>query len=116
MTFSLSRDGRRFLHAAILAALVLALAGASLLLAQSGKKSYVFKGTVEQVNASTNSLVVANEKIEGWMDPMTMKYSVDNPEIFKTVKAGDKIEATVYDGDYTLHKVHVMAAASSNKK
>ncbi len=54
---------------------------ATLLVAQanSGKKSYVFKGTVTEVDAKTKNLVVSNEKIEGWMGAMTMmKYDVDN--------------------------------------
>jgi Cu/Ag efflux protein CusF len=43
------------------------------------------------------------------MDAMTMSYKVDNAEAFKNVKVGDTIEATVYDGDITLYKVHAVA-------
>lgn len=71
-----------------------------------GKKTYVFKGTVESVDASAKKLTVKNEKIEGWMDAMSMKYELDNPDVLKQLKAGDHIEATVYDGDYKLYKVH----------
>ncbi len=53
-------------------------------------------------------MVVNGEKIEGWMGAMTMKYEVDNADVFKTAKAGDNIEATVYDGDFKLYKVHVI--------
>ena len=79
-----------------------ALAGAQ----PQGKKTYVFKGTVEDVDANAKKLTVKNEKIEGWMDTMSMKYELDNPEVLKQLKAGDRIEATVYDGDYKLYKVH----------
>ncbi len=79
---------------------------AALANAQQGKKSYVFKGTVESVDANAKKLVVKNEKIEGWMDSMSMKYELDNPDVLKQLKPGDHIEATVYQGDYTLHKVH----------
>jgi Cu/Ag efflux protein CusF len=75
------------------------------------KKSYMFKGTVQEVDAATKNLVVANEKIEGWMNAMTMKYEVDNPDVLKQLKKGDHIEATVYDGDYKLYKVHVAGKA-----
>jgi Cu/Ag efflux protein CusF len=93
------------------AALALLLVAMSLgAQSNGGKKSYVFKGTVTAVNASTGSLMVANEKIEGWMGAMTMNYQVDNPEILKQLKKGDHIEATVYDGDYKLYKVKVVAA------
>jgi Cu/Ag efflux protein CusF len=72
------------------------------------KKSYVFHGTVESVDAKAGRITVANEKIEGWMDAMTMGYSVDKPEDLQKVKAGDKIEATVYDGDYKLYNIKVV--------
>jgi Cu/Ag efflux protein CusF len=42
------------------------------------------------------------------MDAMSMKYDVDNADIFKTVKTGDTIEATVYEGDLKLYKVHIV--------
>jgi len=85
---------------------VLCLFAAALSAQPSGKKSYVFKGTVESVDAGAKKLTVKNEKIEGWMDAMSMKYELDNPDVLKQLKAGDHIEATVYDGDYKLYKVH----------
>lgn len=73
-----------------------------------GKKSFVFKGKVEKVDTSAKRLVVANEKIPGWMDAMTMGYKLDKPdEVIKKVKAGDEITATVYEDDYTLYNVQV---------
>lgn len=80
----------------------------SLSVAQAQKKSYTFHGKVTAVDSKTNKLRVDGEKVEGWMDAMTMAYSVDNPEVIKTLKPGDRIEATVYDGDYTLHNVKVV--------
>jgi len=75
---------------------------------QTAKKSYVFHGVVQSVDAKAGRVTVANEKIEGWMDAMTMGYSVDKPEDLQKVKAGDKIEATVYDGDYKLYNIKVV--------
>ena len=79
--------------------------------APAGKKSYTFHGKVESVSA--DGLTVNGDKVEGWMDAMTMKYKVDDPKILKKVKAGDEITATVYEGDFSLHKVQV--AAKSGK-
>jgi Cu/Ag efflux protein CusF len=74
-----------------------------------GKKSYAFRGKVEKVDTVTKRLTVANEKVEGWMDAMTMAYSVDKADdVVKRVKAGDQITATVYDGDSMLYNVQVV--------
>jgi Cu/Ag efflux protein CusF len=81
---------------------------AALLHAQGNKKSYTFHGKVESIDAPSKSMTVNGAKVEGWMDAMTMKYMVDNADVFKTAKVGDAIEATVYDGDYKLYKVRVV--------
>lgn len=74
-----------------------------------GKKSFAFKGRIEKVDTATKRLTVANEKIPGWMDAMTMQYKVDKPdEVVKKVKAGDQITATVYEDDDTLYNVQVV--------
>lgn len=95
--------------AAVVAMAVICLVQAGL--AQS-KKPLTLKGKVEGVDAAAGTLKVNNDKVEGWMDSMVMDYKVDNPEVLKTLKAGDQITATVYEGDMTLHKV----AKASGKK
>jgi len=69
------------------------------------KKSHVLRGKIEQVNASTKSLTVAHERVEGWMDAMTMTYAVDKESVLKELQAGDQIKATVYDDDFTLYEI-----------
>lgn len=88
---------------------------AGLILAQA-KKSYEFHGKVEAVDDRSSSLRVNGEKVEGWMAAMTMDYKVDDAAVLKKVKPGDQIMATVYDGDYTLHKVQVMSKPSGGEK
>jgi len=86
----------------------LALLVAAACLGQSApaKKAFAFHGKVEAVSAA--GITVNGEKVDGWMDAMTMKYKVDDKKVLKTVKPGDEITATVYEGDFTsLHKVHV---------
>lgn len=87
-------------------ATLLALATISFGQTNADKKSHQFHGKVEAVTA--DSLKVNGEKVEGWMDAMTMSYKVDDKKVLKTVKVGDEITATVYDGDYSLHKVQVV--------
>jgi ribosomal protein S1 len=77
-------------------------------------KGMTFHGRVEAV--TDKGLNVNGEKVEGWMDAMTMSYPVDKPEVLKRVKVGDTIMATVYKGDMTLHEVQVMPPGKSDKK
>ena len=74
--------------------------------AKGRAKSYTFHGKVTAV--TEKGLTVNGEKVEGWMDAMTMTYPVDKPEALKMVKVGDQIMATVYEGDMTLHNVMTM--------
>ena len=84
--------------------------------AAPAKKAHTFRGKVEAVNAGTNSVTVNGEKVEGWMDAMTMGYKVDDPAVLKNVKVGDRITATVYEGDMTLHKLQVVPKSSGDSR
>jgi protein SCO1 len=98
--------------------LALAMFAATICLGQAApaKKSYTFHGKVEAVDESAKSLKVNGDKVEGWMDAMTMSYKVDDAAILRKVKAGDQIMATVYDGDMVLHKVMVMPSGKADKQ
>ena len=80
------------------------------------KKAMTFNGKVEAVNEAAKSLKVNDEKVEGWMEAMTMDYKVDEPAILKKLKPGDQIMATVYQGDMVLHKVMVMPKSGDMKQ
>jgi Cu/Ag efflux protein CusF len=96
---------KRLHRLAAVLGLALLVAVACLGQAAPTRKSFTFHGKVEAV--SSDGLTVNGDKVEGWMDAMTMKYKVDDPKILKKVKAGDEITATVYEGDFSLHKVQV---------
>jgi Cu/Ag efflux protein CusF len=76
-------------------------------------KGMMFHGKVGAV--TEKGLTVNGEKVEGWMDAMTMTYPVDKGDVLKKIKAGDHIMATVYQGDMTLHNVEVMPPDKSGK-
>lgn len=94
----------------LIAVFTLALLMAAACFAQSAtKKSFKFHGKVEAV--ASDGVTVNGDKVDGWMDAMTMKYKVDDPKVLKKVKKGDEITATVYEGDYSLHNVKVAGKA-----
>ena len=94
--------------AALLACLFLDSANAQ----EAERKSFTFRGKVEQVNAASKRLTVHSEPIQGWMGEMTMGFAVDDDAVFGRVKAGDQITAKVFEGDFTLHDVQVVPASA----
>jgi Cu/Ag efflux protein CusF len=82
--------------------------------AKGKAKSYTFHGKVTAV--TEKGLTVNGEKVEGWMDAMTMTYPIDKPDALKMVKVGDQIMATVYEGDMTLHNVMTMPPNKADKQ
>jgi Cu/Ag efflux protein CusF len=86
---------------------------------KAGKKEFTFHGKVEKVDAGAKTLAVNNEAIPGWMNSMTMTYTVDEPDVLRSIKAGDQITAKVYEGDFkTLYEMKVvpLQGGKSEKK
>jgi Cu(I)/Ag(I) efflux system protein CusF len=75
--------------------------------AQQDKKEYPVHGKIEAVDGANKKLTVNADKIEGFMEAMTMAYKIDKPEMLKKIKVGDEIRATVTP-DLTLHNVQVV--------
>ena len=79
----------------------------------AGKKQFVFKGKVEKVDASNKTLSVKSEKVDGWMDSMTMNYALDKEDALKKVKPGDEITVEAYrakDGSNTANAARITFA------
>jgi Cu/Ag efflux protein CusF len=62
---------------------------------QAGAKHYPLTGIVVSVDASHSQLTVDAQAIPGYMDAMTMPYTVAGSSNLKALKKGDHIRATV---------------------
>ena len=67
---------------------------------------FVFKGVVKNVDPNAESVTVSSESIPGPTIPgrlpptnILMTYKVDNPEVLKTLKPGDRVTAKVLEGE-----------------
>ena len=101
----------------LLGTLLCALLVSMTVRAQDAKKEHAFRGVVQKVDAKNKSLTVDGENVPGWMTAMTMSYSPDKEDIFKTVKIGDQITAKVHDGDLkTLYDVKIVPPAKDAPK
>jgi Cu/Ag efflux protein CusF len=82
----------------------------------AGKKEHTFRGKVEKIDVNAKTFTVNGQKVEGWMDAMTMVYVPDKEDVLKRLKVGDEITAKVYDGDFrTLHDVQIVPAKADEK-
>ena len=77
------------------------------------KKEFAFRGKVTQVDTAAKRLTVTTEPIEGWMGSMTMGFKISNEDVIPRLKPGDQISAKVYEGDFTLYDVAVVAQGAA---
>jgi protein SCO1/2 len=96
------------------AALVLALAVASCGgpathagASTEGAKRYALRGQIVRLEDGGKIVVVRHQKIEGWMDAMTMEFPVRDSRDAESLHAGDQITATVFvrGQDYWIGEV-----------
>ncbi len=59
-------------------------------------KEYQLRGEVVRLDPQHKIAVIKGDKIEGWMEAMTMEYPVKAPSEFEKLKPGLKIQATVF--------------------
>jgi Cu/Ag efflux protein CusF len=75
-------------------------------------RAHVLHGVVQNINTGSQTVTVVNDNIPGWMASMAMSYRVGDPTILSTLKASDRITATVYDGDVgRLYDVRIERSA-----
>lgn len=81
---------------------------------QDTRRQFTLRGRVEKVDVASGSVRVNHEAVEGLMAGMIMDFDVRPVEVLAQLKAGDRIVATLYEGDTrTLHNVRIDAAAAA---
>ena len=66
------------------------------------------RGEVLSLDPAAQLATVKHDKIEGWMEAMTMEYPVKDPQEFGKLKVGANIQAkiTVRGTDYWISSVN----------
>jgi dolichyl-phosphate beta-glucosyltransferase len=62
-------------------------------------KTYQMRGDIVSIDVPSKVAVIHNEKINGWMDSMTMEFPVHDATILNGLKPGDHVVATVHVKD-----------------
>jgi protein SCO1/2 len=85
---------------------------------QAGAKKYRMRGIVVSTDAKTGSVTIDAEAIPGYMEAMTMPYSLAQPNVATELHRGDTITAmlTVTADADTLDEIAVVAQAKPDYK
>jgi len=72
-------------------------------------KRYTLRGEVLSLDPKAQIATIKGEKIEGWMEAMTMEYPVKDQSEFAKLQPGQRITATVLVGEaaYYLAEIKV---------
>jgi protein SCO1/2 len=60
---------------------------------------YVLRGEIVKIDPSAHTVAIKHERIEGWMEAMTMEFPVKDSKEFAALRAGQRITATVFVSD-----------------
>jgi len=91
----------------ILLSVLLLVVSAAAHAEQAGRKEFTLRGRVIEVFSASESIRVEHQAVEGLMGPMTMTFSVVPADSLKQVRAGDRIVATLSEGEWTLRNLRV---------
>ncbi len=74
-------------------------------------KSFLVQGSIRQIQAAEQKLVIAHEAIPGYMDAMTMPFHLKDPQTLKGLQAGDQVRfrLVVTETESWIEQVEVLA-------
>ena len=75
--------------------LALLLAGCQRNPAPKPAQEYQMRGEVVSLDPTSHTATVKHDKIEGWMEAMTMEYPIKDQQEFTKLKVGEKIQAKI---------------------
>jgi Cu/Ag efflux protein CusF len=77
-------------------------------------KQYAMHGEVLRLDAQGKIAAIKAGKVDGWMEAMTMEYPVKDQTEFDKLRAGEKINATVFvqGNSYWVGGIHEDTAPS----
>jgi Cu/Ag efflux protein CusF len=82
-------------------------------------RQYALHGEVLRLDAQGKIAAIKHEAIGDWMGPMTMEFPVKDAKEFETLRAGEKINATVFvqgDTNYWVGEIHEDTASAPVSK
>ena len=81
------------------------------------EKKYKLTGDVVRLDANTQMATIKGDKVEGWMEAMTMEYPVKDKTEFAKLHEGDRITATIYvaESSYRIGDINVVGGTSPAK-
>jgi Cu/Ag efflux protein CusF len=80
-------------------------------LSEAGEKTYALRGVIVSRDSISNTVMVRHDRIEGFMEAMTMDFSVRGAAVDTLPPSGQRIEARLHviDGAYWLTDVKLSA-------
>lgn len=70
---------------------------------------YSLRGEILRLDPAAHTATIKHEKIDGWMDAMTMEFPVRDSKAFAALRTGEHITATVFvtaSGPYWIGEIH----------
>jgi protein SCO1/2 len=71
-------------------------------------KRYELHGQIVRLDPQAHSAIISGQKIEGWMEAMTMEYPVKDQKEYQALHNGERIRATVVvqNLDFWIADIH----------
>jgi protein SCO1/2 len=81
-------------------------------------KQYQLRGQVVRMDPQAHAAVIQHQKIEGWMEAMTMEFPVKDEKEYNSLHSGDRIDATVFvqDLDYWIGNIRPQGGGAAEGK